>query len=118
MFENYVNLTVDQGSDWSTAINFTNADGSALNVYSYSFSSSFKTSYYTPNVAGTINIEKINSGNTGNIILTMNNSYTGNINAGTYVYDLLMTDANNYTTTVMKGQLNMLPGVTANVSIV
>jgi len=107
---NYSDLFINQGSDWSVAMNFNNADGTPVNIANYVFFGSFKTSYYTSNTTGNFIIQITNATN-GNTTVTLNAATTSNIRAGRYFYDLTMMDASNLTTRILEGILYMRPGI-------
>ena len=89
------NLIVDQGSSWSAnVITYTsNSTGTfTANLYQYAngagqIRKSYTSANSTANIA--VDIHPDGSGNTGGVItLTMNNSITGGITGGRYVYDV------------------------------
>ena len=90
-----VNLIVDQGSNWSANIiaYASNSTGTfTANLYQYAngagqIRKSYASTSQSANIA--VDIHPAASGNTGGVItLTMNNSTTGGITGGRYVYDV------------------------------
>jgi len=89
-----VNLIVDQGSHWSAnVIAYTsNSTGTfTANLYQYAngagqIRKSYTSTSQTANLV--VDIHPAGSGNTGTITLSMNNSITGAITGGRYLYDV------------------------------
>jgi hypothetical protein len=89
-----VNLIVDQGSHWSAnVIAYTsNSTGTfTANLYQYAngagqIRKSYSSANSTANIA--VSIHPAGSSNNGTITLSMNNSVTGSIDGGRYLYDV------------------------------
>ena len=107
----FVELSLDQGTDFSVNIDLTNDDGSVINVTNYTFSSSIRKSYYSANTTANL-IVTIASAANGNVALTMNAATTANIKAGRYLYDVKMTNDNNTTSRVIEGIITVYPQIT------
>ena len=91
------NLIVDQGSSWSTNViaYASNSTGTfTANLYQFAngagqIRKSYTSSTQTANLS--VDIHPAGSGNTGGVItLSMNNSITGAITGGRYLYDVEM----------------------------
>ena len=107
----FVELSLDQGTDFSVNIDLTNDDGSVINVTNYTFSSSIRKSYYSANTTANLTVTIASAAN-GNVALTMNAATTSNIKAGRYMYDVKMTNANNSTSRVIEGIITVYPQIT------
>jgi len=88
------NLIIDQGSHWSANIIVytSNATGTfSANLYQYAngvgqIRKSYTSANSTANIA--VDIHPSGSANNGTITLSMNNSVTGAITGGRYLYDV------------------------------
>jgi len=103
------NLKVDQGSDFSTAINLTDDDGNALNLAGYTGAAQIRK-YYTSTTSYNFDVDI--TANTGQITLSLTANTTNNITAGRYVYDLEITDSGGIVSRVLEGIITITPGVT------
>lgn len=103
------NLKVDQGSDFSTAINLTDDDGNALNLAGYTGAAQIRK-YYTSTTSYNFDVDI--TANTGQITLSLTANTTNNITAGRYVYDLEITDSGGVVSRVLEGIITITPGVT------
>jgi len=108
---NFVELSCDQGTDFSFNVDLANDDGSTINVAGYNFTSSIRKSYYSANATANF-IVLISNSSTGNVSLTMNAATTANIKAGRYLYDIKMTDVSNVTSRVIEGIITVYPQIT------
>lgn len=107
----FIELDVDQGTDFNFDLDLTNDDGSVINVTSYTFSSSIRKSYYSSSVTANLSVQVVNAAN-GNVVLSMNSATTSNIKAGRYLFDVKQVDSSNVTTRLVEGIITVLPQVT------
>ena len=107
----FVELSCDQGTDFSVNIDLTNDDGSVINVTNYTFSSSIRKSYYSANATANLDITIASAAN-GNVAISMNAATTSNIKAGRYLYDIKMVDSSNVTSRVIEGIITVYPQIT------
>lgn len=106
----YVELTIDQGATFSTSVDLSNDDGTAINVANYTFQSQIRKSYYSANATANLTITVLDAAN-GNVKLSMTPANTANIKAGRYLYDIKMTDTGGVTTRVLEGIVTVTPQV-------
>lgn len=106
-------LTIEQGTDWNETLTLSNDDGSAINVAGYVFTGAIKTSYYTSTILANLSFSFINAA-AGIVQISLNAATTSNIEAGTFVYDVLMLDTSNTTTKIMTGLFRLNPTATGN----
>lgn len=104
------NFYIDQGSDFSTIVTLTNADGSVRDLTGYSISSQIRrgfesTSYVSFNAT-------IYDALTGKIKLNLTNIQTSAMKAGRYVYDVELTSGQNTKSKPLKGLVIIDPEVT------
>jgi uncharacterized membrane protein len=107
----FVELELDQGTDFNFDLDIFNANGVPINVSSYTFSSSIRKSYYSTSVAANLTVTIVNAAN-GNVSLTLNAATTSNIKAGRYLFDVKQIDNVNTTTRVVEGIITINPQVT------
>lgn len=107
----YIELDLDQGSDFTFDLDLTDSDYSVINVAGYTFSSSIRKSYYSSSVTANLTVTIQNAAN-GNVILSMNSATTANIKAGRYVFDIKQVDTSNTKTRIVEGIITILPQVT------
>lgn len=107
----FIELDVDQGTDFSYDLDLTDDFGSPINVTNYIFSSALKKSYdSTLNTASFI-IQVVSQAN-GNLRFTLSSSVTANIKAGRYLFDVKQTDSGNTTTRILEGIIRINPQIT------
>jgi len=101
------NISIDQGTTFSTVVALTDDAGNPLNLTAYSANSQIRKWYTSSNsVAFTTELTD------GDIILSMNAATTGSLSAGRYVYDVTVTDNANNITRVVEGIVTVNPRVT------
>ena len=107
----FVELDIDQGTDFNFDLDLTNDDGSVINVTNYTFSSSIRKSYYSSSVAANLSVTIHDAAN-GNVVLSLNSATTSNIKSGRYLFDVKQVDSSNTTTRLVEGIITVLPQVT------
>lgn len=108
----YVELYLDQGTDFNNIINLTDDITNApINVSGYTVTSQMKRSYYSANVTANI-ICSITDAANGEVTLSMSASNTANIKAGRYVFDVKTKDSANTILRVLEGIITVTPQVT------
>jgi len=107
----FIELDLDQGTDFSTDLNLSNDDGTAINIANYTFSSSLRKSFYSANPTANLTVT-IQSAVNGNVVLSMNAATTANIRPGRYLFDVKQVDAQNTTSRVLEGIITVNPQVT------
>lgn len=105
----YAELTLNQGTTFSTDITLSNDDGSAINVANAVFTCQVRKSYYSANATANITVTKANSAN-GDITLSLDAANTANVKAGRYLYDLKMEQSGT-TNRVLEGIITVTPQV-------
>ena len=106
----YTELTIDQGATFSSTVDLTNSDATAMNVAGYTFVSQIRKSFYSTNPTANIAVTIDDAAN-GRVRLSANADTTANIKAGRYVYDLKMTTDENITIRVIEGIVTITPQV-------
>lgn len=106
----YAELTIDQGATFTTTIDLTNDDNTAIDLTNYTFECQIRKSYYSVNATANIAVTIENAAN-GRVRLSMDAANTANIKAGRYLYDLKMTDDTDTTIRVVEGIVTITPQV-------
>ena len=109
----YVELYIDQGSDFSTTVNL-NDDNTNLpqNVYGYTVTSSLRRSLLSPNVSANLTCTVYDASN-GEFLITMTAGQTANLRSGSYLFDVKVYDSLGATTSrLIEGVMFVTPSVT------
>lgn len=109
----YVELYIDQGSDFSTTITI-NDDNTNLpqNLYGYVVTSSLRRSLVSANASGYLICSVYDSAN-GEILATMSAANTANLRPGPYFFDIKTYDSLSSTTSrLIEGTLFVTPSIT------
>lgn len=108
----YVELYIDQGTDFSSTINLTDdVTNAPINVANYIVTSQFRRSYYSANVSGNF-VCQITDAASGEISLSLSGSTSANIKAGRYLFDVKTVDDLGAKSRVVEGIITILPQVT------
>lgn len=104
------NITLDQGSDYSTTLYISDENDVAIDIEGYSFQAKARK-HFTSNTSYSFTMT-ISNAEEGELTMSMNAATTANISGGRYVYDAEMVDTNNTTTRIVEGILTVKPQVT------
>lgn len=110
----YVELYIDQGTDFSTTININDDNTNiAVNVDSYVITSSLRRSLLSPNASANLTCSVTNA-NTGELTLQMTAAETANLRSGTYFFDVRTKNvlSNNYYARLIEGVIFVTASVT------
>ena len=104
-----VNIIIDQGTDFSTAINLTDSSGVNLNLTGYSAASQIRKTFSSSNsTAFTCTLTTANS----TLTLALNNSVTAAMSPGRYVWDPELTNSSGTISRILEGMVTVTPEVT------
>lgn len=103
-----VNLIIDQGATFATAITFADESGSTINFGAYTGTAQMRKHYSSSNATSFA----ISLSNTGIITLSLTANQTANLVAGRYVYDLEVMDSANQISRLIEGIVTVTPNVT------
>ncbi len=104
-----VNIIIDQGTDFSTAINLTDSSGTNLNLTGYSAASQIRKTHSSSNsTAFTCTLTTSNS----TLTLALNNSVTAAMSPGRYVWDAELTTSSGTISRILEGMVTVTPEVT------
>lgn len=107
----FVEVDMDQGTDFNLDVVVKRDDGSVINVAGYDFSSSMRKSFYSSSSTANLTVSVLNAAN-GNVRFSLNAATTANIKAGRYVFDIKQIDTSNVTTRMFEGIITVNPQVT------
>jgi hypothetical protein len=105
----YANLTVDQGSDFSSVVTVTDSDGALVDLTNYTYRGQIRKTY-TSSTSVDFTITA-NTPTNGELTISLTASQTSNMKAGRYVYDVEI-ESGNVVTRVVEGQMEVTPRVT------
>ena len=104
------NLTVDQGTTFTTTLNLTDSNDIPINLDDYSYSAQLRKHYTSSN---STSFTVSGDGNTGILTLSLSANVTSNLTFGRYVYDVEITETSSGSVTrVVEGIVTVTPNVT------
>lgn len=108
----YVELYIDQGTDFGTTININNDnDNLPLNTAGYTVTSQLRKSLLSSNAVDRFTCTISDPAN-GGIDIAMSASNTANLRPGSYFYDVKITDTADVTTRLIEGIIFVTPAIT------
>jgi hypothetical protein len=103
------NITIDQGTSFSTSIDVTDEDGNIINLAGFTGAAQLRKHYTsTAQTAFTVSITAA----TGVVALSLSANTTNSLNPGRYVYDCELTDSAGTVSRLVEGIVTVTPGVT------
>lgn len=103
------NITIDQGTDFSTTIDVTDEDGNLIDLTGYTGTSQLRK-HYTSSNATSFSVAVFPS--TGEVTISMNSATSSTLTSGRYVYDVELRDAGNTVSRLVEGIVTVSPQVT------
>ena len=107
----FVEVDLDQGTNFNLDIVVKNDDDSRINVAGYTFSSSMRKSFYSSGVTANLTVAVISAAY-GDVRFSLNAATTANIKAGRYVFDIKQINTSNVTSRMFEGIITVNPQVT------
>jgi hypothetical protein len=104
------NLFIDQDADFTTTVTINDSTGSALDLTNYTALAMVRKSYAST-TATTFTSTFASDRTTGQITISLSDTQTAALEAGRYVYDLVITDASGTKTRVIEGIATVNPSV-------
>lgn len=102
------NLTIDQGTDYSTSINLTDDSGDVVTLTGYTANAQIRKTFSSSNA---VNFGVTLQESNGVVVLALTDTQTANLVAGRYVYDVKLTAA-GITSRIVEGIVTVTPSVT------
>tara|TARA_Y100000385_G_C12785469_1_gene505314 strand:- start:37 stop:375 length:339 start_codon:yes stop_codon:yes gene_type:complete len=104
------NIFIDQGATFSTSVTVSDVDGSAFNLTGYTAQAQLRKTYESITFTNfTTSIDSTPT--TGIITIELTTAQTTALEAGRYVYDLLITSNGGQKTRVIEGIATIMPSV-------
>lgn len=103
-----VNITIDQGTTFSTVYDVNDEDGVAVDLSSYTANAMMRKAYSSSNAAATFATQLAN----GSVTISLTANQTGGIVAGRYVYDVEVVDGSGVVSRLVEGIATVTPQVT------
>ena len=104
------NIFIDQGATFTTTVTVSDANGDAVNLSGYSVAAQIRKSFLSS--SATAFTASISNASAGEITISLTDSQTTSLEAGHYVYDVLITASGGTKTRVVEGQVTVNPSVT------
>lgn len=109
----YIELNIDQGTDFADTITLTSdINNVPINVANYIVTSQLRRSYYSANASANMTCS-ISDGPNGVISFGLSAANSANIKAGTYVFDVKVNDGTGIISRILEGVIFINPRVTA-----
>ena len=104
------NIFIDQGATFTTTVTVSDANGDAVSLVGYSVAAQIRKSHLSS--TSTAFTASISNASAGEITISLTDSQTTSLEAGRYVYDVLITASGGTKTRVVEGQVTVNPSVT------
>jgi len=103
------NIIIDQGTTFSTVINYTDDNGDARDLTGYTGDAEMRK-HYTSSNSQSFSVSL--GGANGTVTLSLTSAQTANLVAGRYVYDVEVTSGANVVSRIVEGIVTVTPEVT------
>ena len=104
------NIFIDQGATFTTTVTVTDSSGSAVNLSGYSVAAQIRKTFLS--ASATAFTASISNASSGEITISLSPTQTAALEAGRFVYDVLITASGGTKTRVVEGQVTVNPSVT------
>ena len=104
------NIFIDQGATFTTTVTVTDANGDAVSLSGYSVAAQIRKTFLSS--SATAFTATISNASAGEITITLSPTQTAALEAGRFVYDVLITASGGTKTRVVEGQVTVNPRVT------
>ena len=104
------NIYIDQGTDFTVQVDCTDTAGDVLNLTGFTATAQLRKTYGSSSAAATFTCS--HNGVGGTVTMTLTDTVTTALEAGRYVYDLMVTDGSGQKSRIVEGQATVTPGVT------
>ena len=104
------NIFIDQGATFTTTVTVTDSSGSAVNLSGYSVAAQIRKTFLS--ASATAFTASISNASSGEITISLSPTQTAALEAGRFVYDVVITGSGGTKTRVVEGQVTVNPSVT------
>jgi len=104
------NIFIDQGATFTTTVTVTDASGTAISLSGYAVAGQIRKSHLSS--TATAFTATITNASSGEITISLTDTQTTALEAGRFVYDVLITAGGGAKTRVVEGQVTVNPSVT------
>ena len=104
------NIFIDQGATFTTTVTVTDANGDAVSLSGYSVAAQIRKTFLSS--SATAFTATISNASAGEITITLSPTQTAALEAGRFVYDVVITASGGTKTRVVEGQVTVNPSVT------
>ena len=104
------NIFIDQGATFTTTVTVTDSSGSAVSLAGYSVAAQIRKTFLS--ASATAFTASISNASSGEITISLSPSQTAALEAGRFVYDVVITASGGTKTRVVEGQVTVNPSVT------
>ena len=104
------NIFIDQGATFTTTVTVTDSNGDAVNLSGYSVAAQIRKTFLSS--SATAFTATISNASSGEITISLSPTQTTALEAGRFVYDVLVTASGGTKTRVVEGQVTVNPSVT------
>ena len=104
------NIFIDQGATFTTTVTVTDANGDAVNLSGYSVAAQIRKTFLSS--TATAFTATISNASSGEITISLTPTQSTALEAGRFVYDVLITASGGTKTRVVEGQVTVNPSVT------
>ena len=104
------NIFIDQGATFTTTVTVTDSNGDAVNLSGYSVAAQIRKTFLSS--SATAFTASISNASSAEITISLTDTQTTALEAGRFVYDVLITASGGTKTRVVEGQVTVNPSVT------
>ena len=104
------NIFIDQGATFTTTVTVTDANGDAVSLSGYSVAAQIRKTFLSS--TATAFTATISNASSGEITISLSPTQTTALEAGRFVYDVLITASGGTKTRVVEGQVTVNTSVT------
>ena len=104
------NIFIDQGATFTTTVTVTDSNGDAVNLSGYSVAAQIRKTFLSS--TATAFTATISNASSGEITISLTPTQTAALEAGRFVYDVVITASGGTKTRVVEGQVTVNPSVT------
>ena len=104
------NIFIDQGATFTTTVTVTDSSGNAISLSGYAVAAQIRKTFLSS--TATAFTATISNASSGEITISLSPTQTAALEAGRFVYDVVITASGGTKTRVVEGQVTVNPSVT------